>query len=53
LLGAFTIVRKKLDLAPLFAGAGGLLASAAVGLSLWWNRTRRLPAPVREPARDG
>lgn len=41
LSGAFTIVHKQVDLAPLFAGVGGLLASAAVALSLWWNRTRR------------
>jgi Ca-activated chloride channel homolog len=42
---AFTIVRKHLDLASWFAAGGGLLIAAAVGLSLWWNRTRRLPAP--------
>jgi Ca-activated chloride channel homolog len=53
LSGAFTIVHKQLDLAPLCAGAGGLLASAAVALSLWWNRTRRLPPAVRKPAREG
>jgi Ca-activated chloride channel family protein len=41
---AFTIVRKHLDLAPWFAVGGGLLAAAAVGLSLWWNRSRRAPA---------
>ena len=26
---------------------GGLLIAAAVALSLWWNRTRRRPAPAR------
>ena len=46
---AFTIVRKHLDLAAWFAGAGGLLIAAAVGLSLWWNRTRRVPALVPRP----
>lgn len=49
LYGAFTIVHKQLDLAPLFAGAGGLLASAAIALSLWWNRARRRPAAVMTP----
>ena len=52
---AFTIVRKHLDLAAWFAGAGGLLIVAAVALSLWWNRTRRArpgigparPTPIR------
>ena len=44
---AFTIVRKQLDIASWFAGGGGLLVAAAVALSLWWNRTRRVPAPAR------
>jgi Ca-activated chloride channel family protein len=43
---AFTIVRKHLDLASWFAVGGGLLVAAAVGLSLWWNRGRRGPAPA-------
>jgi Ca-activated chloride channel family protein len=38
---AFTIVRKHLDLASWFAAGGGLLVAVAVGLSLWWNRSRR------------
>jgi len=42
---AFTIVREHEDLAPWFAAGGGLLIVAAVALSLWWNRTRRAPAP--------
>ena len=42
---AFTIVRKHIDIASWFAAGGGLLIVAAVALSLWWNRTRRLPAP--------
>jgi Ca-activated chloride channel family protein len=46
---AFTIVRKHLDLAAWFAGAGGLLIVAAVALSLWWNRTRRVPTIVPRP----
>jgi len=44
---AFTIVRKHLDLAAWFAGGGGLLIVAAVGLSLWWNRTRTVVAGAR------
>ena len=44
---AFTIVRKHIDLASWFAVAGGLLIAAAVALSLWWNRTQRVPAPPR------
>ena len=43
---AFTIVRKHLDIASWFAAAGGLLVAAALALSLWWNRTRRTPAPA-------
>ena len=43
---AFTIVRKHLDLASWFAVGGGLLVAAAVGLSLWWNRSRRGPVPA-------
>jgi Ca-activated chloride channel homolog len=43
---AFTIVRKHLDLASWFAAGGGLLIAAAVALSLWWNRTRRIAVPV-------
>lgn len=38
---AFTVVRKQVDVAPAFAALGGLLAAAAVALSLWWNRVRR------------
>jgi Ca-activated chloride channel homolog len=45
---AFTIVRKREDLASWFALGGGLLVAAAMALSLWWNRTRRTPAPALE-----
>jgi Ca-activated chloride channel family protein len=45
---AFTIVRKHEDLASWFAAGGGLLVAAAVALSVWWNRTRRMPAPALE-----
>jgi Ca-activated chloride channel family protein len=44
---AFTIVRKHMDIASWFAAGGGLLIAAAVALSLWWNRTQRMPAPAR------
>src|SRR4029079_8999232 len=44
---AFTIVRKHIDLASWFAVGGGLLIAAAVALSLWWNRTQRVPAPPK------
>jgi Ca-activated chloride channel homolog len=44
---AFTIVRKHIDIASAFAAGGGLLIAAAVALSLWWNRTRRMPARAK------
>jgi Ca-activated chloride channel homolog len=44
---AFTIIRKHTDIASWFAAGGGLLIAVAVALSLWWNRTRRMPAPAR------
>jgi Ca-activated chloride channel homolog len=44
---AFTIVRKHIDIASVFAAGGGLLIVAAVALSLWWNRTQRMPAAAR------
>lgn len=44
---AFTIVRKHIDIASWFAAGGGLLVAAAAALSLWWNRSRRVPAPGR------
>ena len=44
---AFTIVRKHLDIASWFAAGGGLLVAGAMALSLWWNRSRRAPAPER------
>ncbi len=38
-----TVVKKQVDVASWFAGAGGLLVAVAVGLALWWNRGRRPP----------
>jgi Ca-activated chloride channel family protein len=43
---AITVTHKDRDLAALFAGIGGLLVAAAVGLSLWWNRVRSVPRAV-------
>ncbi|WP_232304059.1 VWA domain-containing protein [Pseudofrankia sp. DC12] len=39
-----TVTHKHKDIAAWFAGIG-----AAVGLSLWWNRVRRLPAAAGSP----
>jgi Ca-activated chloride channel homolog len=33
-------VKKHVDIASWFAGAGGFLVAVAIGLSLWWNRVR-------------
>jgi Ca-activated chloride channel family protein len=38
-----TVTHEDKDLAAWFAGLGGLLIAAAVGLSLWWNRVRHVP----------
>lgn len=43
---AITVTHRDRDLAALFAGVGGLLVAAAVGLSLWWNRVRSVPRPA-------
>ncbi|MCK2213407.1 VWA domain-containing protein [Actinomadura sp. ATCC 31491] len=40
LSGSFTVVREKADVAAAFAGGGALLVTAALSLSLWWNRPR-------------
>jgi Ca-activated chloride channel family protein len=34
------VTNQHVDIASWFAGAGGLLVAAAVGLSLWFNRVR-------------
>lgn len=49
LRGSFTVVHKRIDLAASFAGFGGLLVAAALGLSLWWNRIRLRPAAAPGP----
>jgi Ca-activated chloride channel family protein len=43
LSGTFTTIREHLDISAWFAGFGGLLVAVALGLSLWWNRTRPQP----------
>jgi Ca-activated chloride channel family protein len=52
LSGTFTIIREHLDIAAWFAAIGGLLIAAALGLSLWWNRTRQAAGrPAGQAAR--
>lgn len=38
--GSFTVVQQRVDTAAAFAGGGALLITAALSLSLWWNRPR-------------
>ena len=38
-----TVTHENIDIAHWFAGIGGLLIATAIGLSLWWNRVRRVP----------
>ncbi|HEY8728527.1 MAG TPA: hypothetical protein VIL94_03020, partial [Acidothermaceae bacterium] len=38
-----TVAHRHIDVANRFAAIGGLLVALAIGLSLWWNRVRRLP----------
>ncbi|WP_326825868.1 VWA domain-containing protein [Streptosporangium sp. NBC_01756] len=42
--GSFTVLRRQVDTAAAFAAGGGILITAALSLSLWWNRPR---APTR------
>ncbi|GGO82235.1 VWA domain-containing protein [Nonomuraea cavernae] len=37
---SFTVVHQRIDTAAAFAAGGGLLITAALSLSLWWNRPR-------------
>jgi Ca-activated chloride channel homolog len=50
---AFTLVHKQLDLSAWFAVAGGILAAAALALSLWWSRIRRQAAAGAPPRSRG
>ena len=47
-----TVAHKHVDVADTFAGIGGLLVVLAMGLSLWWNRVRRVPG-VPGPSTTG
>jgi Ca-activated chloride channel family protein len=38
--GSFTVIRQRVDTASAFAAGGGILITAALALSLWWNRPR-------------
>ncbi|MEV4379792.1 VWA domain-containing protein [Streptosporangium sp. NPDC049644] len=38
--GSFTVIRQQVDTAPAFAAGGAALVTAALSLSLWWNRPR-------------
>ncbi|MEV4838687.1 VWA domain-containing protein [Nonomuraea sp. NPDC049486] len=38
--GTFTVVRQRVDTAAAFAAGGAVLITAALSLSLWWNRPR-------------
>lgn len=40
-----TVAKEHVDIAFWFAGVGRLIITAAVGLSLWWNRVRTGRAP--------
>ncbi|MFI7611607.1 VWA domain-containing protein [Nonomuraea terrae] len=38
--GSFTVVHRRVDTAAAFAAGGAILITAALALSLWWNRPR-------------
>ncbi|PZG15842.1 VWA domain-containing protein [Nonomuraea aridisoli] len=38
--GSFTVVRQQVDTSAAFAAGGAVLITAALSLSLWWNRPR-------------
>ncbi len=42
---SITVVHKHVDVANRFAAIGALLIALAIGLSLWWNRVRRVVRP--------
>jgi Ca-activated chloride channel family protein len=48
LSGTFTVTREHIDIAPWFAGFGGLFIAAAVALSVWWDRARVRNRPAAE-----
>ncbi|MEV1177197.1 VWA domain-containing protein [Nonomuraea sp. NPDC049784] len=38
--GSFTVIHQRVDTAAAFAAGGAVLITAALSLSLWWNRPR-------------
>ncbi|TMR21474.1 VWA domain-containing protein [Nonomuraea turkmeniaca] len=38
--GSFTVIHQRVDTAAAFAAGGAILITAALSLSLWWNRPR-------------
>jgi Ca-activated chloride channel family protein len=38
--GSFTVIRQRVDTSAAFAAGGAILITAALSLSLWWNRPR-------------
>ncbi|MGW4791406.1 vWA domain-containing protein [Nonomuraea sp. NPDC004297] len=38
--GSFTVIHQQVDTSAAFAAGGALLVTAALSLSLWWNRPR-------------
>ncbi|MEV0593275.1 VWA domain-containing protein [Nonomuraea cavernae] len=38
--GSFTVIHQRIDTAAAFAAGGAILITAALSLSLWWNRPR-------------
>jgi Ca-activated chloride channel family protein len=38
--GTFTVIHQRVDTAATFAAGGAVLITAALSLSLWWNRPR-------------
>ncbi|MFG1711103.1 hypothetical protein ACFLIM_48905 [Nonomuraea sp. M3C6] len=38
--GSFPVIHRRLDTAAAFAADGAILITAALSLSLWWNRPR-------------
>jgi Ca-activated chloride channel homolog len=38
--GSFTVINQRIDTAAAFAAGGAVLITAALSLSLWWNRPR-------------
>ncbi|MER6000127.1 VWA domain-containing protein [Nonomuraea angiospora] len=48
--GTFTVIHQRVDTAAAFAAGGAVLITAALSLSLWWNRPRTTDRPRRSPS---